>query len=140
MYNRVIALGRITQDLELKTTPNGKSVLSFSIAVDRRFQTKGEEKQSDFFNCVAWGTTAEFISRFWSKGKPILIEGELQNRSYEDKAGQKRTVTEIVIDRASFTGAAKDNGTAPAPTATAPQTASTAPEAPAPSGDDDYPF
>ncbi len=110
MYNKVILLGRVTQDLELKTTPQGVSVLSFSIAVDRRFQTKGEEKKSDFFNCVAWRSEAEFISRFWSKGKPILIEGELQNRSYVDKNSVTRYVTEIIVDRASFTGDARPNG------------------------------
>ena len=100
MYNRVIMLGRITQDLVLKTTPSGVPVLSFSIAVDRRFQNKGEEKKSDFFNCVAWRSEAEFISRFWTKGRPILIEGELQNRSYDDKN----------VDRASFTGDKKPEG------------------------------
>ena len=75
MYNKVILLGRITQDLQLKTTPQGTSVLTFSIAVDRRFQTKGEEKKADFFNCVAWRQEAEFISRYWTKGRPILVEG-----------------------------------------------------------------
>lgn len=110
MFNKVIMLGRITQDLELKTTPAGVSVLSFSIAVDRRFQTKGEEKKSDFFNCVAWRNEAEFISRFWTKGRPILIEGELQNRSYVDKNGQTRYITEIIVDRASFTGDKKPDG------------------------------
>lgn len=109
MYNKVIMLGRITQDLELKTTPSGVSVLTFSIAVDRRFQTKGEEKKSDFFNCVAWRNEADFISRFWSKGKAILIEGELQNRSYTDKNGVTRYITEIIVDRASFTGEKKDS-------------------------------
>lgn len=104
MYNKVILLGRICNDLELKTTPSGVSVLSFSIAVDRRFQTKGEEKKADFFNCVAWRNEADFISRFWSKGKPILIEGELQNRSYVDKNGATKYITEIIVDRASFTG------------------------------------
>lgn len=107
MYNKVILLGRITQDLELKTTPTGVSVLSFSIAVDRRFQTKGEERKADFFNCVAWRNEADFISRFWSKGRPILIEGELQNRSYVDKNGVTRYVTEVIVDRASFTGDSK---------------------------------
>lgn len=109
MYNKVILLGRVTQDLELKTTPQGVSVLSFSIAVDRRFQTKGEEKKADFFNCVAWRNDAEFISRYWTKGRPILIEGELQNRSYVDKNGVTRYVTEIIVDRASFTGDARPN-------------------------------
>lgn len=104
MYNKVILLGRVTQDLELRTTPNGVSVLSFSIAVDRRFQTKGEEKKSDFFNCVAWRNEAEFISRYWTKGRPILVEGELQTRSYVDKNNITRYVTEVIVDRASFTG------------------------------------
>ena len=107
MYNKVILLGRITKDLELKTTPSGVSVLSFSIAVDRRYQTKGEEKKSDFFNCVAWRNEAEFISRFWTKGRPILIEGELQNRSYVDNNGVTRYVTEVIVDRATFTGDSK---------------------------------
>ncbi len=104
MYNKVVMLGRVTQDLELKTTPTGVSVLSFSIAVDRRYQTKGEEKKADFFNCVAWRNEAEFISRYWTKGRPILVEGELQNRSYVDKNGNTRYVTEIIVDRACFTG------------------------------------
>ncbi len=154
MYNKVIMLGRITQDLELKTTPNGVSVLQFSIACDRRYQTKGEEKKSDFFNCVAWRNEADFISRYWSKGRPILIEGELQNRSYDDKNGVKRYVTEIIVDRATFTGDKKTEGSgssnsAPTPP---PQSSGTGggwtPASPdanakvnAPEGiDDDYPF
>lgn len=104
MYNKVIMLGRITQDLELKTTPAGVSVLSFSIAVDRRYQADKENRVSDFFNCVAWRNEAEFISRFWHKGEAILLEGELQNRKYTDKNGAERAVTEIIVDRACFTG------------------------------------
>ncbi len=111
MFNKVIMLGRVTQDLELKTTQSGVSVLSFSIAVDRRFQTKGEEKKSDFFNCVAWRQEAEFIARYWTKGRPILVEGELQNRSYVDKNGATRYITEIIVDRATFTGDKKPEGT-----------------------------
>lgn len=107
MYNKVTMLGRVVNDLAVKQTPQGVAVLSFSIAVDRRYQTKGEEKKSDFFDCVAWRNEAEFISRFWSKGKPILIEGELQNRSYTDKNGVNRQVTEIIVDHACFTGDAK---------------------------------
>ena len=87
MYNKVIMMGRIVNDLELRSTPAGASVLSFRIAVDRRFQTKGEDRKSDFFNVVAWRNEAEFISRYFAKGRMILIEGELQNRSYQDKNG-----------------------------------------------------
>ena len=104
MLNSVIIMGRLTADPELRTTPNGVSVTSFTVAVDRRFQAKGEEKKADFFNCVAWRQEAEFISRYWTKGRPILVEGELQNRSYVDKNGVTRYVTEIIVDRACFTG------------------------------------
>lgn len=137
MYNKVILMGRITKDLELQTTPSGVSVLSFSIAVDRAYQEKGKDRVSDFFNIVAWRNTAEFISRFFSKGKMILIEGELQNRKYTDKNGNERQVTEIVADRACFTGEKKDStdstgGDAPAPKEPI--------EAPATSGGDVWPF
>ena len=104
MYNKVIIMGRISSDLELKTTPQGASVLAFSVAVDRRYQVKGEEKKTDFFNVVAWRNEAEFISRYFSKGRMILIEGELQTRSYVDKNNNTVRVTEIVADRATFTG------------------------------------
>lgn len=104
MYNRAILMGRICNDLEVKTTSSGVSVLSFRIAVDRSYQTKGEERKSDFFNCVAWRQTADFISRFFSKGRMILVEGELQTRSYVDKNGATQYVTELIIDNARFTG------------------------------------
>lgn len=137
MFNKVILMGRIAKDLELQTTPSGVSVLSFSMAVDRAYQEKGKDRVSDFFNIVAWRNTAEFISRFFSKGKMILIEGELQNRKYTDKNGNERQVTEIIAERACFTGEKKDiadGGAVPAPTA-----ATTEPTE-APTGGDDYPF
>ena len=114
MYNKVILMGRIVNDLELKSTPAGVSVLSFRIAVDRRYQVKGEDKKSDFFNVVAWRNEAEFISRYFSKGRMILIEGELQTRSYTDKNGNTAYVTEIIVDRSTFTGEKSNNqGTSP---------------------------
>ena len=148
MYNRVILLGRIVETPELKTTPSGVSVTSFRVAADRKFQTKGEERKSDFFNCVAWRNEAEFISRYWTKGKPILVEGELQNRSYTGNDGVTRYVTEIIVDRATFTGDGKQDGaavmSAPPPTpkpAPAVQTPAPAAETPAAEGAyDDYPF
>jgi single-strand DNA-binding protein len=103
-------MGRIVNDLELKTTPQGTNVCSFRIAVDRRFQTKGEEKKSDFFNVVAWRQQAEFVTRYFSKGRMILVEGELNTRSYNDKNGNPSTWYEIVADRLSFTGEAKQQG------------------------------
>ena len=103
MYNKVILMGRITHDLELKTTPSGANVCSFSIAVDRRFQQKGEEKKSDFFNIVAWRQQADFVTRYFGKGRMILVEGELQTRSYTDKNGMNVRVTEVIADRTAPT-------------------------------------
>ena len=103
MYNKVILMGRITKDIELKTTPSGIAVTSFSIAVDRP-GGKDKERATDFIDCVAWRQTAEFISRFFCKGKAILIEGKLQTRSYTDKNGTAHKVVEVVVDQAAFTG------------------------------------
>ena len=110
MYNKVIMMGRIVNDLELKTTPNGVSVCSFRIAVDRRFQAKGEERKSDFFNVVAWRQQAEFLTRYFSKGKMILVEGEMTTRQYTDKNGNPNTWYEISADRLSFTGEKANGG------------------------------
>lgn len=115
MYNKIIIMGRICNDLELKTTPSGVSVLTFSVAVDRQYQADKQNKVTDFFNCVAWRSEAEFISRFWSKGRMILIDGELQNRKYTDKANVERQVTEIIVDRACFTGEKTERETPPPP-------------------------
>lgn len=102
MYNRAILVGRLTSDPELKQTPGGVSVTSFSIAVDRPYTPKGGERQTDFISIVAWRQTADFVARYFSKGKPILIEGSLQSRSYTDKNGQNRHVWEVVADNARF--------------------------------------
>ena len=109
-YNRVVLMGRLTRDPELRTTPSGVSVCTFSIAVDRRFQTKGEEKKADFFNIVAWRQTGEFVSRFFKKGNMVLVEGELQTRQYTNKDGQNVNVTEIVADQVCFTGEKSGGG------------------------------
>ncbi|MBO5870478.1 MAG: single-stranded DNA-binding protein, partial [Clostridia bacterium] len=80
-FNRVILVGNLVADPELKTTPNGTSVIRFRIAVNRRFTRAGEQPQTDFFDITAWRQTAEFVARFFSKGRPILISGSLQNRN-----------------------------------------------------------
>lgn len=108
MYNRTILMGRICNDFELKTTQSGVSVLSFRLAVDRSYQAKGEERKSDFFNIVAWRSTAEFISRYFSKGRMILVEGELQTRQYADKNGVNQNIVELIVNSASFTGEKKE--------------------------------
>lgn len=156
MYNKAILMGRICNDLDLKTTPSGASVLSFRIAVDRSYQAKGEERKSDFFNIVAWRANAEFISRYFSKGRMILVEGELQTRQYTDKNGSNVTVTELIVDNARFTGEAKQQTgssnygySAPAPAEHPAQASNGAPTmtsgnvndfVEATNSDDDYPF
>lgn len=92
MFNKAILMGRIAHNLELKTTPSGLSVLSFRIAVERAYQEQGEERKTDFFNIVAWRSTAEFIAKYFSKGRMIFVEGELQTRQYVDKKGSTQNV------------------------------------------------
>ena len=103
-FNKVILIGNLTADPELKQTQNGISVTSFSIAVSRRFASKNTEntQQADFINIVAWRGTAEFITKYFQKGKSILIVGSLQTRTWTDQNGQKRYVTEVVADEAQF--------------------------------------
>lgn len=140
MYNKVIMMGRLTRDPELKTTPSGVSVCTFSIAVDRRFQSKGEEKKTDFFNIVAWRQSGEFVSRYFKKGSLILVEGELQTRQYTNKDGVNVTVTEINAEQVSFTGEKARDGAQSGNNA-APAAAQTAGGANDYAGvSDDYPF
>jgi single-strand DNA-binding protein len=101
MFNLVVLSGRLTADPELKTTPNGVSVTSFSIAVDRRYK-QGEERQTDFINIVVWRQTAEFITRYFSKGSMIGIEGSIQTRRYQDRDGNNRTAFEVVANNVQF--------------------------------------
>ena len=103
MINKVILSGRITRDIEIKTTPSGAAVTQFSIAVERSFAKQGEERQTDFITCVAWGKTAEFIGRYFGKGRSIAIIGNLRTRTYDDKNGSKHYVTEVYVDEAQFT-------------------------------------
>ena len=102
MINNVTLMGRMTADAELKATPSGKSVTTFTMAVERDFKQNGE-RQTDFINIVAWGKTAEFIANYFSKGDMIAVLGSIQTRQYE-KDGSKRTVTEVIVDKASFCG------------------------------------
>ena len=110
-FNKVILVGNMTADPELKQTTAGTSVCSFSIAVNRRF-TKADQGQQtvDFINIVAWRQQAEFVSRYFKKGNPILICGQLQTRTWNDNQGQKRYATEVIADEVSFVGPASANG------------------------------
>ena len=101
MFNLVVLTGRLTADPELKTTPNGVSVTSFSIAVERRYK-QGEERQADFINIVAWRSSAEFICKYFKKGSMIGIEGSIQTRKYQDKDGNNRTAFEVVANNVQF--------------------------------------
>ncbi len=112
MINRVVLMGRIATEIELKQTPNGTSVIQFSVAVERSYAKQGEEKQTDFIVCVAWQKTAEFISKFFGKGRMIALEGKLRTRNFEDKNGSKHYLTEVYVDNVSFTGEAKQDSKA----------------------------
>ena len=115
MLNRVILMGRLTADPELKKTNSDISVTSFSLAVDRNYG-KGADRQTDFINCVAWRQTAEFISRYFSKGRLMAVEGSLQVRNYVDRNENKRQAVEVVVDQAYFADS-KNASSASAPTA-----------------------
>ena len=109
MFNRVILIGRLVADPELRQTPNGVSVCTFRIAVDRAFSSKDGERQADFLDVVAWRDRAEFVSRYFNKGKLILVEGSIQTRNYTDKNDQKRTAVEVVADNLRFVGSKSEN-------------------------------
>ena len=103
-FNKVILGGRLTADPELKTTPSGTPVTSFSIAVNRRVSKNADpqQQQADFINCVAWSQQAELITRFFRKGSSICVSGRLQVRNWTDQQGQKRYVTEVVVEEVYF--------------------------------------
>ena len=114
-FNKVILIGNMTADPELKQTAGGLSVCSFSIAINRRFAKADQAQQTvDFINVVTWRQNAEFVSRYFKKGNPILICGQLQTRTWTDNQNQKRYATEVVADEVSFVGPANQNGAAPA--------------------------
>ena len=115
MFNLVVLTGRLTADPELKTTPNGISVTSFSIAVARRYRA-GEEAQTDFINIVAWRQTAEFITKYFRKGSMIGLEGSIQTRRYTDKNGNNRTAFEVVANNVQFVESKKDSNSGVADT------------------------
>ncbi len=111
--NTICLMGRLVADPELKSTQSGVAVTSFCIAVDRAYQPKGQERQTDFINCVAWRSTAEFITRFFHKGQRIALQGSLQSRNYNDREGNKRTAYEVVVDNAFFVEPKNSNSGAP---------------------------
>ena len=109
MLNRVILMGRMVADPELKTTASGVSVTSFRIAVDRSYVKSGEERKADFIDIVCWRQQAEFVCRYFGKGSLIAVEGQLLTRTYQAKDGTNRYVVEVVADNISFTGERRDS-------------------------------
>lgn len=99
--NKTFLIGNLTKDVDLRTTQSGKTVASFTIAVNRRFKDKEGEKQTDFFSIIAWGQLGEMCGRYLAKGRKVAVVGELQTRSYE-KDGAKRYITEIIADEVEF--------------------------------------
>ena len=136
MLNQIVLMGRLTRDPELRRTGSGVAVASFTLAVDRDFAAQGAEKETDFVDIVAWRNTAEFVSRFFTKGRMAVVTGRLQIRNWTDKEGNKRRSAEVVADNVYF-GDSKRDGAAPGgfdQTPSYPQVpAYQAPAAPAPS-------
>ena len=112
-FNKVILIGNMTADPELKQTQSGTSVCSFTIAVNRRFSKNEQGQTVDFINIVAWRQSADFVCRYFKKGNPILVCGQIQTRTWTDNQGQKRYATEVVADEVSFVGPAGAPSNAP---------------------------
>lgn len=110
MINIVALMGRLTYSPELRSTPNGLSVIRFQIACDRNYQKDSQNRQADFIDCVAWRQTAEFISRYFHKGSMIAVEGTIQTSNYTDKDGNKRKQIEVLANNVSFCGGKAENG------------------------------
>jgi single-strand DNA-binding protein len=114
--NKVVLCGRLTAKPELKVTPSGVNVCSFSIAINRK--SKDTEKVTDFINCVAWRSIGEFISKYFDRGNSICVTGSIQTRSWNDNNGNKRFATEVVVDEAMFVDSRSDSTNAPQSTET----------------------
>lgn len=140
MLNKIIVMGRLTRDPELRRTQSGLSVTSFSVACDRDFKSQSGEKETDFIDIVAWRNTAEFVSKYFTKGRMAVVSGRLQIRNWNDKDGNKRRSAEVVADNVYFGDSRRDGDSgssyggsysAPSSHAAPQQSAYTAPTAPA---------
>lgn len=140
MLNKIIVMGRLTRDPELRRTQSGLSVTSFSVACDRDFKSQSGEKETDFIDIVAWRNTAEFVSKYFTKGRMAVVSGRLQIRNWNDKDGNKRRSAEVVADNVYFGDSRRDGDSgssyggsysAPSSHAAPQQSAYTAPAAPA---------
>ncbi len=109
MLNKAILVGRLTRDPEMRSTASGISVLNFTVAVPRKYAKQGEQRQTDFINCVAFRQTADFIGRYFNKGNLISIDGSIQTRSWDDNEGKKRYATEVIVNEAGFVEGKKES-------------------------------
>ena len=109
MLNKIIIMGRLTRDPELRRTVSGTAVTSFSLACDRDFKSRSGDKETDFIEVVAWKNTAEFVSKYFGKGRMAVVEGRLQTRDWTDREGGKRVATEIVADNVYFGDSKRDS-------------------------------
>ena len=110
MLNKIFLMGRLTRDPELRRTQSGTAVTSFSLAVDRDFKSQSGEKETDFIDIVAWRNTAEFVSKYFTKGRMAVVEGRLQIRDWTDRDGNKRRSAEVVADNVYFGDSKRDGG------------------------------
>lgn len=107
--NKVILIGRLTRDPELRYTGSNTPVATFSLAVNRSFTNQNGEREADFINCVVWRKLAETVKNYLSQGSQVAVEGRIQTRSYDDQNGQRRYVTEVVVENIDFVGTKRDN-------------------------------
>ena len=145
--NKAILVGRLTRDPELRTTANGTSVCTFSVAVNRRFRNAEGNYDADFINCVAWRQQAEFLTKYFSKGRMVGVVGSIQTRSYDNKDGQKVYVTEVAVDEVHFVDSKAAGDSSPVVDNTFTQSKPAEPSfgsndgfMPMPAADDDLPF
>lgn len=140
-FNKVILMGNLTRDVEIRTTPSGQTVANFSLAVSRSWkgQDGQQQEQTSFINCVAWGKVGEIIEQYTSKGTPLLVSGRLDQRSYEDKDGNKRQAVEVVVEDFNFIGGGRGGDGPSAPSSASSRSSKKADDNP-PSDIDDKPI
>ena len=132
MLNKIFIMGRLTRDPELRRTQSGTAVTSFSLAVDRDFKSQGGDKETDFIDIVAWRNTAEFVSKYFTKGRMAVVEGRLQIRDWTDRDGGKRRSAEVIAENVYFGDSKREGGSdySSAPAYSAPYSGYAAPAAP----------
>ena len=132
MLNKIILMGRLTRDPELRRTQSGTAVTSFSLAVDRDFKSQGGDKETDFIDIVAWRNTAEFVSKYFTQGRMAVVEGRLQIRDWTDRDGGKRRSAEVIAENVYFGDSKREGGSdySSAPAYSAPYSGYAAPAAP----------